>query len=81
VKAVETEGLSGQGVRGPRSMARHGQIASVAKPIPVATMCRVVVPPYPGSGDRATAIALAPPSTRAMRPAGRTRLRPAAVTK
>jgi hypothetical protein len=62
-------------------MARHGQIASVAKPMPVATMCRIVVPPYPGSGESATAIALAPPSTRATRPAGRTRLRPYAVTK
>jgi hypothetical protein len=80
VKTAEIPGRSGQGADGPSSIARHGHAASVAKPTPVATMCCSVVPPL-GSGDRATAIAQAPPRTRATRPARRTRLSPHAVTK
>lgn len=81
MNAAETSVRSGHGVPGPRSMASSGQIASVEKPTAVATMCRIVVPPPTGSGDRATAIAQRPPSTSARRPAARTRLSPYAVTR
>ena len=80
MNAAEIPGRSGQGAVGPRSTARHGQTASVAKPTPVATTCCKVVPPL-GSGESATAIAQAPPRTRATRPASRTRRSPHAVTK
>lgn len=81
VKMVETAGRSGRGAAGPRSAASSGHTASVAKPIPVTTTCCVVVSPWPGSGNSATAIEHAPPSSRLSRPAGRTPLSPNAVTK
>ena len=82
MNAIEIPRFSGQGVAGLPSMASSGQIASVENPTAVATMCRSVVPPPTGSGESATVIAQAPPSTNAIRPAGRTTHRsPYAVTR
>ena len=76
MNAAEIAGRSGHGADGPLSTARHGQAASVAKPIPVAATCSGVVPPSPGSGNTATATEHTPPMSNVSRPAGRIRLSP-----
>ena len=81
MNTAEVAGRSGHGTAGPSSTTRQGQAASVTKPIPVAMTCCGVVPPSPGSGKAATAIVQTPPRSRHIRPAGRTRLSPYAVTK
>ncbi|MEY9857915.1 hypothetical protein ABH935_003528 [Catenulispora sp. GAS73] len=81
MNTAEDAGRSGHGTDGPSSTARQGHAASVTKPIPVATTCWGVVPPSPGSGKAATATEQTPPRSRHIRPAGRMRLSPYAVTK